>query len=99
MMGLYPASPVNGEYVFGSPVLDKAEITMPNGKTFTIVAKNNSKTNKYINSITLNGKKYNKSFITHADMLNGGTLEFQMSNKPNMKLGTKKKSLPTSMEN
>ncbi len=99
MMGLYPASPVNGEYVFGSPVLDKAEITMPNGKSFTIVAKNNSKTNKYINSITLNGEKYNKSFITHADMLKGGTLEFQMSDKPNMKLGTQKKSLPTSMEN
>lgn len=99
MMGLYPASPVNGEYVFGSPALDKSEISMPNGKTFSIIAKNNSKKNIYIKSITLNGKPYKKTYITHKDMLKGGTLEFQMSDVPNLKLGTKKKSLPTSMEN
>ncbi len=99
MMGLYPASPVNGEYVFGSPALDKSEISMPNGKTFSIIAKNNSKNNVYIQSITLNGKPYNKTYITHKDMLMGGTLEFQMSDVPNLKFGTKKKSLPTSMEN
>lgn len=99
MMGLYPASPVNGEYVFGSPALDKSDITMPNGKTFSIIAKNNSKKNIYIKSITLNGKPYKKTYITHKDMLKGGTLEFQMSNVPNQKFGTKKKSLPTSMEN
>ena len=99
MMGLYPASPVNGEYVFGSPVLDKAQIKMPSGNDFTIVAKNNSKQNKYIKSITLNGKPYHKSYITHADMLKGGTLEFLMSDIPNKKFGTKKKSLPTSMDN
>ncbi|MGX1751853.1 GH92 family glycosyl hydrolase [Sphingobacterium sp. NPDC055346] len=99
MMGLYPASPVNGEYVFGSPALDKSHITMPNGKTFSIIAKNNSKKNIYIKSITLNGKPYNKTYITHKDMLMGGTLEFQMSDVPNLKFGTKKKSLPTSMEN
>ena len=99
MMGLYPASPVNGEYVFGSPALDKSDITMPNGKTFSIIAKNNSKKNIYIKSITLNGKPYKKTYITHKDMLKGGTLEFQMSDIPNQKFGTKKKSLPTSMEN
>ena len=99
MMGLYPASPVNGEYVFGSPVLDKAQIKMPGGNDFTIVAKNNSKQNKYIKSITLNGKPYHKSYITHADMIKGGTLEFLMSDIPNKKFGTKKKSLPTSMDN
>ena len=99
MMGLYPASPVNGEYVFGSPALDKSDITMPNGKTFSIIAKNNSKKNIYIKSITLNGKPYKKTYITHKNMLKGGTLEFQMSDVPNQKFGTKKKSLPTSMEN
>lgn len=99
MMGLYPASPVNGEYVFGSPALDKSDITMPNGKTFSIIAKFNSKKNIYIKSITLNGKPYKKTYITHKDMLKGGTLEFQMSDVPNQKFGTKKKSLPTSMEN
>lgn len=99
MMGLYPASPVNGEYVFGSPALDKSEISMPNGKTFSIIAKNNSKKNIYIKSITLNGKPYKKTYITHNEMLKGGTLEFQMTDVPNLKFGTKKKSLPTSMEN
>lgn len=99
MMGLYPASPVNGEYVFGSPALDKSEISMPNGKTFSIIAKNNSKKNIYIKSITLNGKPYKKTYITHKDMLKGGTLEFQMSDVPNLKFGTQKKSSPTSMEN
>ncbi|WP_313514248.1 GH92 family glycosyl hydrolase [Sphingobacterium sp.] len=99
MMGLYPASPVNGEYVFGSPALDKSEISMPNGKTFSIIAKNNSKKNIYIKSITLNGKPYKKTYITHNEMLKGGTLEFQMTDVPNLKFGTQKKSLPTSMEN
>ncbi|KGE15296.1 GH92 family glycosyl hydrolase [Sphingobacterium deserti] len=99
MMGLYPASPVGGEYVFGSPSLDKAAITMPNGKTFTIIAKNNSKKNVYIKSVKLNGKAYNKVYIKHNDMLLGGELVFEMADKPNKKFGKQKNSWPTSMEN
>jgi predicted alpha-1,2-mannosidase len=99
MMGLYPASPVGGEYVFGSPSLDKAAISMPNGKTFTIIAKNNSPKNVYIKSAKLNGKAYNKVYITHSDMLLGGELVFDMSDKPNKKFGKQKNSWPTSMEN
>ena len=99
MMGLYPASPVNGEYVFGSPVLDQADIQMPNGKTFRITARNNGPKQLYIKSIRLNGKKYTKSYITHQDMLKGGELIFEMSAKPNKKFGTARKNQPTSMEN
>ncbi|MVZ61670.1 GH92 family glycosyl hydrolase [Sphingobacterium humi] len=99
MMGLYPASPVNGEYVFGSPVLDQADIQMPNGKTFRITARNNGPKQLYIKSIRLNGKKYTKSYITHQDMLKGGELIFEMSAKPNKKFGTARKDQPTSMEN
>ncbi|TJZ61154.1 glycoside hydrolase family 92 protein [Sphingobacterium olei] len=99
MMGLYPASPVGGEYVFGSPSLNKATITMPNNKLFTIVANNNSSKNIYIKSITLNGRPYHKVFITHDEMLKGGELVFEMSNRPNKKLGKNKASWPTSMEN
>jgi len=99
MMGLYPASPVNGEYVFGSPVLDKVEIKMPSGNIFTIIANNNSKQNKYIQSIKLNGKTYKKLYLMNSDMQNGGTLEFQMGNTPNKKFGTQKNTWPTSMEN
>ncbi|MBE8720061.1 GH92 family glycosyl hydrolase [Sphingobacterium pedocola] len=99
MMGLYPASPVGGEYVFGSPSLNKATITMPNNKLFTIVANNNSSKNIYIKSITLNGRPYHNVFIRHDEMLKGGELVFEMSNKPNKKLGKHKASWPTSMEN
>ncbi|WDF68185.1 GH92 family glycosyl hydrolase [Sphingobacterium oryzagri] len=99
MMGLYPASPVGGEYVFGSPSLDRASISMPSGKTFTIVANNNAKENVYIKSAKLNGKSYTKMYITHEDMLKGGELVFEMSDKPNKKFGKKKGSWPTSMEN
>src|SRR5690606_5972737 len=99
MMGLYPVAPVGGEYVFGSPVLDKANISMPNGKTFTIIARNNSTKNIYVKAITLNGKPYNKMYIRHEDMLKGGELVFEMSDKPNKELGQKRESWPTSMEN
>jgi len=87
MMGLYPVSPVGGEYVFGSPSLDKSTITMPNGKTFTISANNNSKKNVYIKAVTLNGKPYTKTYITHQQMLQGGELIFQMDSKPNKNFG------------
>ncbi|MFD1768582.1 GH92 family glycosyl hydrolase [Sphingobacterium suaedae] len=99
MMGLYPAAPVGGEYVFGSPSLDRAVISMPNGKIFTITAKNNSKTNVYIKSVTWNGQPYHKTFITHQDMLQGGELVFEMSATPNKRFGKDRSSWPTSMEN
>jgi len=99
MMGLYPVAPVGGEYVFGSPNLDKAKITMPNGKLFEIVAKGNSKKNIYIQSITLNGKPYDKTYITHEEMLKGGKLVFKMSNKPNYNFGKDPSTWPSSMEN
>lgn len=99
MMGLYPASPVGGEYVFGSPSLDQASITMPNGKIFTIKASNNSKKNVYIKSAKLNGKPYHNVYITHKDMLAGGELVFEMSDQPNKKFGKKKSSWPSSMDN
>ncbi|WP_312138596.1 GH92 family glycosyl hydrolase [Sphingobacterium sp.] len=99
MMGLYPASPVNGEYIFGSPVLDAATIQMPSGKLFRISAKNNSKKNIYIRSIRLDGKKYTKSYITHSEMMKGGDLVFEMSPTPNKKFGNKRRDQGTSMEN
>jgi len=99
MMGLYPASPVGGEYVFGSPVLDRSAIAMPGGKTFTITARNNSAKNIYIQSARLNGKPYTKTYITHADMLPGGELVFEMGDRPNRDFGKEPESWPSSMEN
>lgn len=86
-MGFYPVNPANGVYAIGSPLLQKAVIQLGGGKSFTVTAKNASKENIYIQSAELNGKKYKKPYILHADIVKGGTLEFKMGNKPNKKWG------------
>jgi predicted alpha-1,2-mannosidase len=96
-MGIYPVNPANGAYVFGSPVFDKAEINLSGGKSFKIVAKNNNAENIYIQSAELNGQPYEKSFITHNDILNGGTLKFTMGNQPNPDFGAEPENRPKSM--
>ena len=96
-MGMYPVNPAAGAYVFGSPVFDKAEIGLPEGKTFSIVTENNSAENIYIQSAELNGKPYTKSFITHKDILAGGTLKFVMGNQPNTAFGVALEDRPKSM--
>ena len=89
-MGFYSFCPGTPIYQLTSPVVDRASIKLANGKTFTIVAKGNSEKNVYIKSATLNGKPYNKCWIHHDDIMNGGTLEFTMSSKPNRKWGIEK---------
>ncbi|NCB08704.1 MAG: glycoside hydrolase family 92 protein, partial [Bacteroidia bacterium] len=96
-MGIYPVNPAAGAYVLGSPVFDKAEISLPEGKTFSIVAENNSAENMYIQSAELNGQFYTKSFITHKDILAGGTLKLVMGNQPNTALGAALEDRPKSM--
>ncbi|MDE1191711.1 MAG: GH92 family glycosyl hydrolase [Arachidicoccus sp.] len=88
-MGFYPVNPANGIYDIGSPILKNAVIHLQDGKTFTVTVKNASTENKYIQSVKLNGKAYNKTLITHRDIENGGTLDFVMASKPNKKWGVK----------
>lgn len=82
-MGFYPVNPSNGVYAIGSPILPKAELRMPNGKIFTIITLNSGKKNCYIQGVKLNGKNYNKSYLTQNDLESGGTIEFRMGKKPN----------------
>jgi len=96
-MGFYPVNPANGAYVFGSPLFGKAEIGLPQGKTFKFIAENNSKENIYIQSVELNGKPYSKSFITHKTILAGGTLIFKMGNTPNVNFGKNQEDRPKSV--
>jgi predicted alpha-1,2-mannosidase len=84
-MGFYPMNAVSGEYVFGSPTLDKAEIALPEGRKFAIIARNNSPENIYIQSVTLNGKPYTDFFIRHSDIMQGGELVFEMGKSANSK--------------
>lgn len=81
-LGFYPVNPASGEYIIGTPMLEKATIHLPDGKTFAIKAPRKKGNEIYIRSIKLNGKKYTKNYITHQDILNGGTLEFVMSATP-----------------
>ena len=79
-MGFYPVDPVSGNYVFGAPQMPKIVLNLANGKTFTVIAEGISEENKYVESITLNGEPYTKNYITHEDIVNGGTLVFKMKN-------------------
>ena len=97
MVGMYPANPANGQYVFGSPMFDEVRIKVPANKEFVIKAKNNSKSNCYIQSVTLNGKPYSKVYIDHAVLMKGGVLEFVMGAMPNKKWGVNKVDWPASV--
>ncbi|MBO5000708.1 MAG: GH92 family glycosyl hydrolase [Bacteroidaceae bacterium] len=77
-MGFYPVDPVSGNYIFGAPQMPQITLKLANGKTFTVIAEGISAENKYVESITLNGEPYTKNYITHEDILNGGTLVFKM---------------------
>ena len=77
-MGFYPVDPVSGNYVFGAPQMPQITLNLANGKTFTVIAEGISAENKYVESVTLNGEPYTKNYITHEDILNGGTLVFKM---------------------
>ena len=80
-MGFYPVNPVSGEYVFGAPQMPKITVHLQNGKTFTVVADGLSERNKYVDYITLNGKRYGKLSISHSDIMRGGTLVFKMTDR------------------
>jgi predicted alpha-1,2-mannosidase len=87
-MGFYPVSPTSGAYVLGSPLLDKATIRLPQGKTFVVSTLNNSLQNIYIQSATLNGQPYANSYLLHRDIVAGGTLQLTMGPQPNRSFGT-----------
>jgi predicted alpha-1,2-mannosidase len=97
MMGFFPVTPGIPAYTIGSPVFDKISIELPNGKSFSVITKNNSKENKYIQKITLNGSPLTKTFFTHEDILKGNVLEIEMGNHPNKSWGTIDAAPPSSI--
>ena len=80
-LGFYQVEPAGGRYFFGSPLFDRAELKVRDG-VFTIVARNNSPENIYIQRVTLDGEPYEKPWIDHARIAAGGTLEFEMGAEP-----------------
>lgn len=87
-MGFYPVNPASSVYAFGSPQLRKAVINLPSGARFTVLAPKAGGKNIYIQAARLNGHPYTKTYITHKDILAGGTLEFDMGPAPNKKWGS-----------
>lgn len=96
-LGFYSVCPGTDQYVMGSPVFQKTTITLENGKKFIIEARNNSKENVYIQFATLNGKLLDQNWITYADIIDGGTLQFIMDSKPELTRGTAENSKPFSL--
>lgn len=77
-MGFYPVDPVCGKYVFGAPQMPKITLHLTNGNTFTVIANNLSEKNLHVKSISLNGQTVTENYITHEDIMSGGTLVFEM---------------------
>lgn len=98
-MGFYPVCPGTDQYVLGAPYVPYMKLALDNGKTFEIKAPEVSDKNRYVKSVLLNGKPYTKTYITHSDLVNGGTLEFVMSAKPNKKRGLAMSDKPYSLTN
>ena len=80
----------------GAPLFPAATLHLENGQTLLLKATDNSQTNRYIRTVTHNGQPYTKTYLRHADLLKGGTYEFQMSPNPNPQRGTSPADLPYS---
>ena len=98
-MGFYPVTPASDQYVLGAPLFKKLTIKLENGRVITINAPKNSAANKYVTSLTVNGKPYSFNWLSHKSLLNGAVLNFDMSATPNKQRGTKAADVPYSMSN
>ena len=93
-MGFYPATPASGYYVLGVPRFERVRLTLEDGKQFEVIAKGLSNKNCYVKSVKLNGKTLERSFVTCEEVLNGGTLEFTMTDKPDSNWATQPENSP-----
>ncbi len=98
-MGFYPVCPGTDQYVLGTPLFKKITVSLNNGKKLTITAPNNSKKNKYVREVKVNGKVSDKNYLDHFELMKGGNLQFTMSETPNKNRGTKESSYPFSLSN
>lgn len=80
-MGFYPVNPVSGQYEIGSPLFNQVKISLPEGKAFTLTAKNLSDENIYVKSVAIDGKPWNKSYITHQQIIDGANVELEMTSE------------------
>ena len=96
-LGFYAVDPVSGNYVFGTPLFDRAEVEMGGGKILVVEAKRNSPNDQYIQSVSFNGKPYQKLWFRHADIANGAIIVITMSSSPNGEFGSTEGAAPPSL--
>ena len=96
-LGFYPVCPGTDEYVLGSPLFRKATVQLENGETLVLEAGNNSPENKYIKEIMIQGKRLDRNYLKHQELMEGGLIRFEMDNKPNRNRGVTEASYPYSM--
>lgn len=95
-LGFYAVDPVSGNYVFGTPLVDRAEIDLGNGNKLRIQVKRDSPSDCYIQSVRLNGKPYGKLWFRHSDIAEGGMIEFAMGAQPHLQFGSEEDAVPPS---
>jgi putative alpha-1,2-mannosidase len=96
-LGFYPVFPASGQYILGRPFFDSVTLELENGRSFSVRAVGNSHENIYIQSATLNGMQYERTYITHDALVRGETLELVMGNQPNKSFGLDKSARPPSV--
>nr|WP_294944519.1 GH92 family glycosyl hydrolase [uncultured Mucilaginibacter sp.] len=96
-MGFYPVCPASGQYILGTPLFKKLTLTLENGKKVVINAPNNSDANRYVSTLSVNGKPYDYNWLSHAALQQGGVLNFGMSATPNKTRGVKAEDVPYSL--
>ena len=96
-LGFYPVCPGTPYYILSSPSFSEAALHLENGRTFTLKALHASEKNIYIQSVRLNGRPYTKNYLSHEDILQGGTMEFVMGDKPNTVWGSASADCPPSV--
>lgn len=96
-LGFYPVTPASDQYVIGSPLFDQITLKLENGKTMTIEATQDEATDYYIQSLQLNGKPIDRTFLTYPEIMQGGTLHFKMADQPDKRWATGEDSVPFSM--
>ena len=98
-MGFYPVCPGSNQYALGTPYFDKLTLHLPEGHKLVIQTEGNSPTNRYIGSMTLNGRPYTRNYLSHEELMQGGTIVCRMSDRPNTSRGTADDDLPYSLSN
>lgn len=96
-LGFYPVCPGTDQYVIGSPLVNKATIKLSNGKKINITATGNNATNRYIQSMTVNGRKNQANYLDYNQLKRGANINFKMDSIPNKKRGILEKDVPYSM--